>query len=84
MDVTPKGWLLIVPHNDHPGIIGAVGTLLGEKNINIMSMQVVKTEQVGKSLMYLEVESEISNDTLLKIKAVNGIFGAKLVNFDGQ
>jgi len=84
VDVTPKGWLLIVPHNDHPGIIGAVGSLLGEKNINIMSMQVVKTEQTGKSIMYLEVESEISNDTMLKIKAVNGISGAKLVNFDGE
>ena len=49
-----------------------------------MSMQVVKTEQAGKSIMYLEVESEISNDTLLKIKSVNGISGTKLVNFDGK
>jgi len=84
VDVTPKGWLLIVPHNDHPGIIGATGVILGEKNINIMSMQVVRTEVVGKSIMFLEVEAEVPNDTLLKIKAVDGIFGAKLVNFDAK
>jgi len=84
VDVTPKGWLLIVPHNDHPGIIGATGSLLGEKNINIMSMQVVRTEVVGKSIMFLEVEAEVPNDTLLKIKAVDGISGSKLVNFDAK
>ena len=84
VDVTPKGYLLIVPHNDNPGMIGSVGCLLGEKKINIMSMQVVRTEQVGKSIMFLEVESDICNDTLLKIKALNGIMGAKLVNFDAK
>lgn len=84
VDVTPRGLLLIVPHNDHPGIIGAVGSLLGEKKINIMSMQVVRTEEAGKSIMFLEVESDICNDSLLKIKALNGIFGAKLVNFDAK
>ena len=84
VDVTPKGHLLIIPHEDHPGRIGAVGNLLGEKNVNIMSMQVVRTEEVGKSIMFLEVDSDICNDSLLKIKALNGIHGAKLVNFDGQ
>lgn len=84
VDVSPKGRLLIVPHDDHPGIIGSVGSLLGAKNINIMGMQVVRTAQAGKNIMFLEVESEISNDILLEIKALNGINGAKLVNFDGQ
>jgi D-3-phosphoglycerate dehydrogenase len=84
VDVAPKGWLLIVPHNDHPGIIGSVGCVLGEQNINIKGMQVVMTEQAGRSIMFLEVESDVSNETLSKIKTLNGIFGAKLVNFDGQ
>lgn len=64
--------------------IGAVGILLGENQINIMSMQVIRTEQAGTSIMFLEVEFEISNEKLLKIKAVDGIFGGKLVNFDVQ
>lgn len=84
VDITPKGRQLIIPHNDHPGIIGAACTLLGEQNINIRSMQVVKTEQADRSIMYLEVESEVSNTILSKIKALNGIHGAKLVNFDAE
>lgn len=82
VDVAPKGGLLIVPHNDHPGMVGAVGSLLGEKGINIINMQVVRTEQVGTSIMFLEVESEICHDILLEIKQIKGIFDAKLANFD--
>ncbi|MFZ3101948.1 MAG: phosphoglycerate dehydrogenase [Desulfitobacteriaceae bacterium] len=82
VDVDPKGYLLIAPHNDRPGIIGKVGNILGENEINITSMQVGRSEEEGKQLMVVGVQTDISNDVLLKIKAVDGILGGKVVNFD--
>jgi D-3-phosphoglycerate dehydrogenase len=80
VDVEPKGWLLIGPHIDKPGIIGKVGTALGDNNINIVSMQVGRTATPGSSIMVMTVEQDIPTPVMLKIKAVDGILDAKLVN----
>ncbi|EAX46380.1 D-3-phosphoglycerate dehydrogenase [Thermosinus carboxydivorans Nor1] len=82
VDVDPQGWLLIGPHIDKPGMVGKVGTILGEHNINIAGMQVGRTEQAGTNIMVMAVESDIPTPVMLKIKAVDGILGAKLVNFN--
>ncbi|CUH95433.1 D-3-phosphoglycerate dehydrogenase [Propionispora sp. 2/2-37] len=82
VDVDPRGWLMISPHINRPGIIGKVGTILGQENINIASMQVGRTSIEGTNIMALGVDADIPPEVLAKIKAVDGIFGAKLVNFN--
>lgn len=83
VDVDPKGWLIVGPHLDRPGTIGNVGTILGNAGINIDSMQVGRTEVAGTNIMVMGVDSDIPASVMLKIKAVDGIVGAKLVNFSG-
>lgn len=82
VDVEPQGWLLIGPHLDRPGMIGKVGTLLGEHGLNIASMQVGRTEREGTNIMVMGVQSDIPTPVMLKIKAVDGILEAKLVNLN--
>lgn len=84
VDVEPKGWLLIGPHIDKPGIVGKVGTALGDNNINIVSMQVGRTVTAGTSIMVMAVDHDIPTSVMLKIKAVDGILDAKLVNLCGE
>ena len=81
VDVDPQGWLLIGPHVDRPGIIGKVGTLLGEHSINIAGMQVGRTATAGTNIMVLAVDSDIPTPVMMKLKAVDRILGARLVNF---
>ena len=81
VDVAPEGWLLIGPHIDQPGMIGKIGTVLGENNINIAAMQVGHTETAGTNIMVMSVENDIPSPVMLKIRAVQGLLGAKLVNF---
>ncbi len=59
-----------------------MGTILGDQGINISSMQVGHTATAGKNIMVMTVESDIPTPVMLKINAVDGIFGAKLVNFN--
>ncbi|HWQ60825.1 MAG TPA: phosphoglycerate dehydrogenase [Negativicutes bacterium] len=82
VDIDPRGWLLIGPHIDKPGMVGQVGTILGEHSINIAGMQVGRTETAGTNIMVMAVESDIPTPVMLKLKAVDGILGAKLVNFN--
>ena len=82
VDFVPQGWLMIGPHIDRPGIIGKVGTILGSQGINIASMQVGRSEKAGNQMMVLSVESAIPAAVLEQLKAMDGIMGATMVNFE--
>lgn len=82
VDIDPQGWLLIIPHEDYPGMVGKVGTILGENSININSMQVEKTEDIGMNIMIVGVQSDINIDVMNKIKELKGIQSVKKVHFD--
>ena len=81
VDVDPHDRILICPHINRPGVIGTVGTLMGEHGINISSMQVGRTDKEGTNVMVLTIDHDIPEELLQKILAVDGIFGARLVNF---
>ncbi|MBQ9365512.1 MAG: phosphoglycerate dehydrogenase [Schwartzia sp.] len=82
VDVDPHKRILICPHINRPGVIGKVGSIMGEANINISGMQVGKTEQEGTNIMVLIVDNDIPDTVIDKVTAIDGIFGAKLINFD--
>ena len=81
VDVDPHDRILICPHINRPGVIGTVGTMMGERGVNISSMQVGRTDKEGTNVMVLTVDHDIPEDLLQQITAVDGIFGARLVNF---
>ncbi|MDQ6780254.1 MAG: phosphoglycerate dehydrogenase [Candidatus Eremiobacteraeota bacterium] len=54
VDIAPHGYLLLTRHLDIPGIVGKVGTILGEARINISNMQVARREQ-GDAMMLLGI-----------------------------
>ncbi len=81
VDVDPHARILICPHINRPGVIGTVGSIMGEANINISGMQVGKADVEGTNLMVLTIDNDIPADILAEVKGVDGIFDAKLVNF---
>ncbi|MGG1551742.1 phosphoglycerate dehydrogenase [Paenibacillus ferrarius] len=56
VDFAAEGNLLLISHNDKPGIIGRVGTLLGSNNVNIATMQVGRKVIGGSAIMVLTVD----------------------------
>lgn len=82
VDVEPAGWLLITPHEDRPGMVGKVGTVLGENDINIAGMQVGRTAARGTNIMVMNIESDVPACIMLKLKAIDGIKEPRLVNFN--
>ena len=82
VDVDPHARILICPHINRPGIIGKIGSLLGDAGINISGMQVGKTEIEGTSMMVLTIDNDIPNSIIKEILSFDAIFDAKLVNFD--
>lgn len=64
VDVVPKGHLIYVSHQDKPGVIGRVGTLLGSHDVNIATMQVGRADLGGAAIMMLTVDKPVAADVL--------------------
>jgi len=64
VDFAPEGNLLLISHNDKPGIIGRVGTLLGNNDANIATMQVGRKGVGGSAIMVLTIDKPASQDVL--------------------
>jgi len=73
------GHVLLTRHTDRPGIIGKVGMILGEADINISQMQVGRETERGPALMLVFVDEAIPPDTLNKIQRTADLQYAKLV-----
>ena len=79
-DVVPRGYLLVMSHTDKPGMIGKMGMILGNKNINIAGMDVGRQSVGGKAVMILNVDSPVPDDVLRDITKIDGIQWTKLVS----
>ncbi|MBC8081110.1 MAG: phosphoglycerate dehydrogenase [Gorillibacterium sp.] len=73
VDIAPEGTLLLISHNDKPGIIGKVGTLLGNRNVNIGSMQVGRKDIGGSAIMLLTIDKQPTKEDLDELTKVDEI-----------
>ena len=80
VDIRPEGIICIIKHIDRPGMVGKVGLLLGEYGINIAGMQVGRMEPGGESIMVLNVDHVIPEDVLDKLKKLDNIKDAKVID----
>lgn len=64
LELDADGILLFFRYADRPGVVGTVGTILGETGVNIAAMQVARREAGGEALMTLTVDTPITVDLL--------------------
>jgi D-3-phosphoglycerate dehydrogenase / 2-oxoglutarate reductase len=72
VDIAPAGHMVFFVYEDRPGVVGTVGTLLGEAGVNIAAMDVGRTQAGGSALMGLTVDSPIPPDLLAEIEQAVG------------
>jgi len=73
IDAIPSGPMLITRHRDVPGMIGKVGTILGEASINISTMQVSRVDAGGAALMILATDRRTDTATIDRLRAIGGV-----------
>jgi len=73
--------ILIAPHDNKPGMIAKVSTVLGNNNVNISMMMVAKKEETAgvESSMIITTDEHICPELLLEIKQIEGINDAKYI-----
>ncbi len=73
LEVVPEGELLVHRNTDRPGVIGAVGTLLGAKEINVSRLQVGLDRERGEAMAVWNVDSPLSDEVLDAVGLVTGM-----------
>ncbi|TWD98770.1 D-3-phosphoglycerate dehydrogenase [Neobacillus bataviensis] len=79
IDVKPEKYLLYIKHRDVPGMIGRVGSLLGDHDINIGTMQVGRTEVGGEAIMVLTLDRTLSANVIKVLKLIDGLQEAQVL-----
>ncbi|HEY5340516.1 MAG TPA: phosphoglycerate dehydrogenase [Candidatus Aquilonibacter sp.] len=79
IDAVAEGTIVVTRHRDVPGMVGRIGTLLGDAGINISTMQVARTRRGGDAMMVLEVDRELPRAVLETIASIDGMTAVRLV-----
>ena len=73
VEVPPAQHMLIVRNDDRPGMIGVVGTALGQAGVSISSMDVDPSRTDGTALMVLSTDRAVPDDTFALLQGAEGI-----------
>ncbi|HON85399.1 MAG TPA: phosphoglycerate dehydrogenase [Syntrophorhabdaceae bacterium] len=78
LDVIPEGTFLHFRIFDRPGIIGKVGTILGNHRINISGFSVSR-QHTGEEVAFVSVDDPIGEEVLSEILKIDGMIEAKVI-----
>jgi len=73
------GYMLVFSNIDVPGVIGRIGTLLGQNNVNIAGMQLGREKRGGRAVSIVNVDDPIPGSVLDEVRRIPNIVYAKLV-----
>lgn len=81
VDVPPRRTLIILTNKDVPGVIGRVGTLLGEAHINIASYHQSRLAQGGDALAAISVDDPVPGEVCRRLLQLPDVKSATVVSF---
>lgn len=73
VDVPPADHMLLISNDDRPGVIGAVGTILGDASVNIADMDVGRIDRPGSAVMLIATGSEVDPAVVDELRASPGV-----------
>ena len=86
MEIEPAGdYMLFTEHKDRPGMIGAVGTILGNADVNISQMQVSRgLERGGRAMMALCLDDQLKPEVHKRLLSIPDMHSLHVVRIGRQ
>jgi len=79
VEIIPEGTLLFIENNDRPGVIGGIGSYLGEKGINIARMHFGRESAGGRAISVVSVDTPLKDNEIEDLKGLPNIITVKQV-----
>ncbi len=79
IEVVPSGFMLLTKNKDVPGVIGKIGTLLGEAEVNISRFYLGREAKGGEALAIIEIDSPLEEKVLADLRNLEAVNVARQV-----
>jgi D-3-phosphoglycerate dehydrogenase len=79
LEAVPEGFILMLRNQDVPGVVGRVGTLLGESRINIAGLELGREQVGGKALSLFHVDDPVPDAVLDALRTHPNVVSATLL-----
>ena len=79
VDAVPYGYMLFVANLDKPGVVGHIGSILGNHEINIAGMTFGRNQLGGEAVSIINIDSLVPDSVIEEIKKSENILAVKLV-----
>lgn len=79
LEAFPHGHMLVTRNRDVPGVIGSVGTILGQGGVNISRFHLGRRERGGEAIAVIEVDAPPTKETLHALRSLEQVISAHLI-----
>jgi len=79
IEAVPQGHMLVMRNRDVPGVIGRVGTILGERSVNISRFHLGRRERGGEAMAVIEVDVPLEEATFNELRAYEPVISARQI-----
>jgi D-3-phosphoglycerate dehydrogenase len=79
LEAIPEGHTLLLHNHDRPGVVGAVGTILGEAGCNISRMQLALQRERGEAAMLVNVDASPSETVMERLRTLPHVISCQLL-----
>jgi D-3-phosphoglycerate dehydrogenase / 2-oxoglutarate reductase len=73
LDMAPTQYMLVTHHTDRPGLVGRIGLILGEADVNISAMHLARSGPRQDALMILALDDEVPDPIVESIRSSDGV-----------
>ena len=77
VEIVPEGHMLVVSNDDQPGVIGNLGTTLGNNKVNIARLHLSRDPEAKLALVVLNTDSAVAEDILDKLRKLPHVISIK-------
>ena len=83
LEFRPKGFLLVLQNRDVPGVVGKVGTLLGEAGVNIAEIHLARSAERDKAMAVVRLDADLEPQVLEALAQVSEITRVMMIDLGG-
>jgi D-3-phosphoglycerate dehydrogenase len=79
IEAIPRGFMLVMHNRDVPGVIGRVGTILGDAGINISAFHLGRRERGGEAMAVIEIDVRLDDRTIASLRKSDSVLTAQQI-----
>jgi len=79
IEAIPRGHMIVMHNRDVPGVIGKVGSILGDAGINISAFHLGRRERGGEAMAIIEVDAPLDKPTVDKLVATDAVLSLRQI-----